>query len=243
MPLTILAAASGALKAIQQGCELYKEFKDVVAEAKETYDEVSGEVEEVIGIWSFIKSKLFPPSPDDTINKPLVTRDDTINSVAVSIQKKPKVQNTVAHSEIEVTKNLLDNLKIFFNCQTQLQAKVQEAEEASLDESKNAMDSALDIEYALTEVEKMQKQIRETMVYQSPPELGALYSKVVARMGIIKEQQLLARREALIKARREAWQREQQAHQVTDSLVITLVALVLLAEIWAILIAIQRGSS
>lgn len=40
MPLAILAAANAAVSAIQQGCELYKEYKGTVLKAKKTYDEV-----------------------------------------------------------------------------------------------------------------------------------------------------------------------------------------------------------
>lgn len=237
MPLLILGTASAALKAIQQGCELYKEFKDVVAEAKTTFDEVKGNVDEVVGVWAFIKSKLFP----DTEKPPpkLVAQDPVRDAVQQTVQKKPNVQPE-QHSEIEVTKGLLDNLKVFFECQAQLQIKVQEAEEASLNVDNNIMGSALDIEFALSEVEKMQKKIREIMVYQSPPELGDLYTRVVNRMGVIREQQYLARREALIKARRERWQREHQAHQVVDNVVVTVVAVLLIAQTWGLLLAIRR---
>jgi len=59
MPLIILAGALKAVEAIQQGCELYKEYKGVVLQAKETFDEAKEQVEEVLGLWEFIKSKLF----------------------------------------------------------------------------------------------------------------------------------------------------------------------------------------
>jgi hypothetical protein len=66
MPLLILAGALKAVEAIQQGCELYKEYKGTVLKAKETFDEVKGiatEVTEVsTGIWGFIQS-LFAAKP------------------------------------------------------------------------------------------------------------------------------------------------------------------------------------
>ena len=70
MPLLILAGALKAVEAIQQGCELYKEYKGTVLKAKETFDEVKGIATEVTqvstGIWGFIQS-LFNPPPKKAI--------------------------------------------------------------------------------------------------------------------------------------------------------------------------------
>ena len=66
MPLILLAGALKAVEAIQQGCELYKEYKGTVLQAKATFDEAKGIAIEVAdvgtGIWDFIKSKVFPPT-------------------------------------------------------------------------------------------------------------------------------------------------------------------------------------
>ena len=67
MPLLILAGALKAVEAIQQGCEMYKEYKGTVMRVKKTFDEAKGIATEVTqvstGIWGFIKSKLFPEEP------------------------------------------------------------------------------------------------------------------------------------------------------------------------------------
>ena len=63
MPLLILAGALKAVEAIQQGCELYKEYKGTVLKAKATFDEVKGIAAEVTqvstSIWGFIKDRFF----------------------------------------------------------------------------------------------------------------------------------------------------------------------------------------
>jgi len=51
------------------------------------------------------------------------------------------------------------------------------------------LDISLDHVVAMKEMEKLQKEIREIMVYQSPPELGALYTDVVNMFGIVQEKQ------------------------------------------------------
>jgi len=54
MPLLILAGALKAVEAIQQGCELYKEYKGTVLKAKKTFDEVKGIATEVSGQYRYM---------------------------------------------------------------------------------------------------------------------------------------------------------------------------------------------
>ena len=226
MPLAILAAANAAVSAIQQGCELYKEYKGVVLEAKAAFDEAKENVDEVLSLWGFLKEKLFGSKPTEPEPPPPLPK--VINK-----------ENLGELSESQITHDLITNLKTFFNCLTALEAKVAEAEEASMDVSHNVLDSALDIEYAMNEVKKLQTQIRETMVYQSPPELGDLYTRVVKRVGIIQEQKELARIEAAkVKKQRDyrAWLLKRQ---ITTELVWVGVVAVILAEVWAILMVLR----
>ena len=244
MPLTILAAANAAVAAIQQGCELYKEYKGTVLKAKETFDEVKGIVTEVSGasqgLWGFLKSKLFSVKPDKQPNK-IVNLENvkTEQKVTQSVTKRRKVE----HDEISITTDLIKNLKIFFKCLEELQKKVEEAEEKSLDVNNNTLESALDIEYAMSKVQELQKQIRETMVYNSPKELGDLYTRVVNRVGVIQEQQELARLARVKKAREEQWRREQLIYQAQSRVIWVVAALLIAGETWAILLAVMKALS
>jgi hypothetical protein len=230
MPLTILAAASAAVQAIQQGCDLYKEYKGVVLKAKETFDEAKENIEEVIGLWGFIKSKLFPSA---SIEK------EVIPSVSglVGVNKKSNNKQP-PKSELTITTSLIENLKVFFRCLEQLEAKVREAEEASLDESANYLESAINIEYAMSEVQKLQKQIRETMVYQSPMELGDLYNKVVTRVGLIKEQQEVAHLLKLRKRRDEQWRQQRMLSKVRHRIAMVVVMGLIVLETWGLIAAL-----
>ena len=241
MPLTILAAANAAVAAIQQGCELYKEYKGTVLKAKETFDEVKGIVTEVSGVsqglWGFLKSKLFPSK-----EPPKPIQPETTQKVTQSVTKR-RVPTKVEHDEISITTDLIKNLKIFFKCLEELQKKVEEAEEKSLDVNNNTLESALDIEYAMSKVQELQKQIRETMVYNSPKELGDLYTRVVNRVGIIQEQQELARLARVKKAREEQWRREQLIYQAQSRVIWVVAALLIAVETWAILLAVMKALS
>jgi hypothetical protein len=234
MPLTILAAANAAVAAIQQGCELYKEYKGTVLQAKAAFDEVKGIVGEVsetsTGIWSFLASKFFSSKPKDVVPE-----------VVAPVKKKKRVIEE--HDEASITADLIKNLKIFFKCLEDLQNKVAEAEEKSLDVNNNTLESALDIEFAMSQAQELQKQIRETMVYNSPKELGDLYTRVVNRVGVIQEQQELARLARIKKARAERWRREQLIHQTQSRVIWVVTALLIIGETWLIILAVMKGSS
>jgi hypothetical protein len=229
MPLAILAAANAAVSAIQQGCELYKEYKGTVTKAKKTLNEVKGIAKEVTGVWAFLKSKFFPDK-----NKPV---DLIINEPVKKVKKRVEVEEI---DELSITIDLINQLKIFFTCLSQLKEKLAESQAKSLEAINDGqlLGSAVDIEYAMVEIQKLQKQIRETMVYSSPKELGDLYTRVVERVGVIQEQQELER----IKKQREVvqkkWRKEQLENQLKLELVSLLVTLVLIAWIWGLWITL-----
>lgn len=235
MPLAILAAANAAVKAIQQGCDLYKEYKGTVLEAKKTLDTAVGIAKEVSGasrgFWSFLKGKLFgeerPPPPAVVVQE-------------VVQEKKAVKKAPIAQDELSITLDIIAQLKIFFSCMSQLKQKLADAELHSLDAKSDAelLSSSVDIEYAMTEVAKLQKQIRETMVYQIGGDLGDLYTKVVKRVGIIQEQQEAARLVALRKKKEEQWLRDKRAAKRHKRMAIAAIAILVVAETWGLMAAI-----
>jgi len=232
MPLAILAAANAAVKAIQQGCDLYKEYKGTVLEAKKTLDTAVGIAKEVSGasrgFWSFLKGKLFGEE-EEVIKQEIIPEKKAVKKAAPPDQ-----------DELSITLDIIAQLKVFFTCMTQLKQKLAEAEEHSLDAKSDAelLSSSVDIEYAMTEVAKLQKQIRETMVYQIGGDLGDLYTKVVKRVGIIQEQQEAARLVALRKKKEEQWLRNKRAAKRHRRMAIAAIAALVVAETWGLMAAI-----
>jgi hypothetical protein len=234
MPLAILAAANAAVKAIQQGCELYQEYKGTVLEAKKTLDTAVGIAKEVSGasrgFWSFLKDKFFG-------------EEEAKEDVGIKAEAKPetkKAKKPPERDELTITLDIIAQLKIFFTCMTQLKQKLADAELHSLDSKSDAelLSSSVDIEYAMTEIAKLQKQIRETMVYQIGGDLGDLYTKVVKRVGIIQEQQEAARLRALRKKKEENKLREQQAAKRHKRMAIAAITILIVAETWGLMAAI-----
>lgn len=233
MPLAILAAANAAVSAIQQGCELYKEYKGTVLKAKKTYDEVQAISKEVKGVWSFLKEKFFGKKPDPI---PIAS--------PAKVEVKKKKAAPVEWDELKITLEIIAQLKIFFSCLTQLKEKLAKAELDSLDAktTDELLSSSVDIEYAITEIEKLQKTIRETMVYQIGGDLGDLYTKVVKRVGIIQEKQEIARLVALKKRKDEQWRQHQEASKHNKRMGIAIVMLILALEIWGMMLTIVIAS-
>ena len=204
--------ANGCVAAIRKGCELYKDVKGTIAAAQKTAKEVTAIAEEVGGFFGFFKKKKKP----------------TATPVA---QAKPKKAEPEIWDENKVVADLAANLGQFFKIQQQLADHIREEEEKSknvYDPDQNIMESALNRELAKTQFEKLSKEIREIMVYQSPKELGNLYTRVnQMRVQIIEEQEQA--RLAQEKRIREAeWKRRKMISAIQDKAIYGVACLVFL---------------
>jgi hypothetical protein len=191
--------ANGCVAAIRKGCELYKDVKGTISAAQKTAKEVTAIAEEVGGFFGFFKKKKPTAKPVEA--------------------PKPKKADPEVWDEGKVVADLAANLGQFFKIQQQLADHIREEEEKSknvYDPNQNIMESALNRELAKTQFEKLSKEIREIMVYQSPPELGNLYTRVnQMRVQIIDEQEQA--RLAQEKRIREAeWQRRKVISAIQD---------------------------
>jgi len=204
--------ANGCVAAIRKGCELYKDVKGTISAAQKTAKEVTAIAEEVGGFFGFFKKKKKPT--DKPVDAP-----------------KPKKAEPEVWDENKVVADLAANLGQFFKIQQQLADHIREEEEKSknvYDPNQNIMESALNRELAKTQFEKLSKEIREIMVYQSPKELGNLYTRVnQMRVQIIEEQEQA--RLAQEKRIREAeWKRRKMISAIQDKAIYGVACLVFL---------------
>ena len=169
-------------------------------EVKATVDEAIGVGKEIYGFWGKL-AKMFGGSPKPAPVKP------------VAQKKKEKF---VAVDETQVMVDVVKHLTEFFRLQEQLATHIREEEEKSktvYDPSQNHMEAALKRVMALDQMAALEVTIRETMVYQSPPEMGALYSKVFKMRDTIKKEQEGARKDQEAKERYKAWRRQEAKRQ------------------------------
>ena len=187
-------------------------------EVKATVDEVAGVYKEVTGFWSKF-SNFFKPKAKQSTPKPVA-------------KKKEKF---VAVDETQVKVDIVKNLTEFFRLQEQLAAHIREEEEKSLtvyDPDQNHMEAALKRVMAQQEMDALVVQIRECMVYQSPPEMGALYSEVFSMKDKIEEEQTQARlRQEAIK-RQETWLRKEEERNLQAKLGAVVVTSIFLLYLW-----------
>ena len=207
------------VKNIQAGCELYKQAKESFVEIRNTANEVVAIGKEVKGFWGSLR-KLFGGSP-----KPEATK-----SVA-----KAKKSDYVAVEETQVKADIVKNLTEFFKLQEQLEAHIRESEEKArtvvFSDDVNLMEEALNRVLAQQEMERLVVQIRECMVYQSPPEMGALYSEVFSMRDIIAGEQEKARK----KRDAESWLRKERERLLAEKQAYLLVAFLFLLYLWMLI--------
>jgi hypothetical protein len=207
------------VKNIQAGCDLYKQAKESFVEIRNTANEVVAIGKEVKGFWGSLL-KLFGGSP-----KPEATK-----SVA-----KAKRSDYVAVDETQVKADIVKNLTEFFKLQEQLEAHIRESEEKArtvvFADDVNLMEEALNRVLAQQEMERLVVQIRECMVYQSPPEMGALYSEVFSMRDIIAAEQEKARK----KRDAESWLRKERERLLAEKQAYLLVAFLCLLYLWLVI--------
>ena len=196
-------------------------------EIKATADEVIAIGREVKGFWAKL-SGFFGSSPKPKATKPVA---------------KAKKSAYVAVDETQVKVDIVKNLTEFFKLQEQLAAHIREEEEKSrtvYDPNQNHMEAALKRVMAQQEMDRLVVQIRETMVYQSPPEMGALYSSVFDMKEVIQEEQDQARLKQEAKKRQEVWQRKEEERNFQLKLAYLAATTIFLLYLWLWLLLLSR---
>jgi hypothetical protein len=206
------------VKNIQAGCDLYKQAKEQFVSIKKTANDVVAIGKEVKGIFGFLRN-LFSPAPEIKSSQPVA---------------RAKKSDYVAVDETEVKAEIVKNLTEFFRLQEQLNEHIRQEEEKSrtvYDPNANLMEAALKRVLAQQEMERLVVQIRECMVYQSPPEMGALYSEVFKMRDIIAGEQEKARKNRDA----ETWQRKEKERLLHEKQVYLLVTILCLLYSWLLI--------
>jgi len=196
-------------------------------EVKSTVDEAVGIYKEVTGFWSNF-SNFFKPKQKTATTKPVA---------------KKKQAKFVAVDETQVKVDIVKQLTEFFKIQEQLAAHIREEEEKSknvYDPDQNHMEAALKRVMAQQQMAELVVQIRECMVYQSPPEMGALYSEVFNMRETIQEEQTQARLKQEAIKRQELWQRKEEERNFQLKLAYLAVTSIFLLYLWAWLLFVSQ---
>jgi hypothetical protein len=182
---TALLAATTAFQLVKDGCALYKEVKGVAGNVKQIYDEISGQF------------------AGKTVSKEQAKKIEAEKARVAEVAKTDPDQVIFKiGEELGNMFDAFDRLEALF-WEQEREAKKLQADGTSLKRL------ALKRIIIRNKLLAMQTELREQMVYHSPPELGALWSQfedmrkqIEAEQQAAREQQ--AREDAVLKREREA---------------------------------------
>ena len=174
-PLTLFALANGAVKLVKEGCKLYKDIKGAAGDIKDVLKDLDDQFNN--------KFKDHPPS--------VVEKNQYVSerNRVIELNKKGG-ETTNVYTEIG------QQLGTYFDNYYKCLAIFEEEERRSKTEAYHGEDSigkrALQRVLLKKQLEHMSSELREIMVYQSPPELGALWTDVEIMMKQVGKEQSVA---------------------------------------------------
>ena len=224
MPIgTALFAATTAFQLVKEGCALYKEVKGVAGNVKQIYDEISGQF------------------AGKTVTKEQAKKIEAEKARVAEVAKADPDQVIFKiGDELGNMFDAFDRLEELFWEQEREAKKVQAA-------GTSLKRMALRRIMVRQKLLAMQVELREQMVYHSPPELGALWSQFEEMREQIEEEQRIAREkqakeDAALRREQDALMREVAEKSIDAG--VALVGLIFLGWLlWQVKNqAIQRAS-
>jgi hypothetical protein len=208
-PLTLLAAANAAVAAVKAGCKLYKDIKGA-----------AGEVGDVLKDLKEQYNKIVDPTP---------AQKQQYNAEVQRVQEIAKADPNDVFTDIGTQLGVLmdthDEISKLL-LKEQIEAKQVYKGEESI--GKRALRRIL----INSRLDAIWAEVRETMVYKAPPELGALWGKFdEMRQKIVAEQEV-AHAEELRLAQIASWRRKRRIAEIRAKAM--WVSAVLFVIVWAV---------
>jgi hypothetical protein len=218
-PLTLFALANAAVSAVKAGCKLYKDIKGAAGDVKEVLKDLDQQF-----------AKLHPPERPPTVEQKnaLVKEKNRV----IELNKK---DGETAGIYTEIGEHLGVYYDNFYKCIAVFEEEEKRSKrevytgEASL--GKRALQRVL----MKKQLEQMEVELRELMVYQSPPELGALYTDVEEMMKQMGKEQKSLIVQQMKRHEIEERRRKQKLHQLHVNMLIGIGGLIVCCGIGLIL--------
>jgi hypothetical protein len=180
-PITLFAMANAAVSAVKAGCKLYKDIKGAAGEVKVVLKDLDDQF-----------SKLHSPEKPATVEQ----RNQYVrqkNEVIELNKKAESGQHTGVYQEIgDYLGQYYDN---YYKCLAIFEEEERRADTEVYTGDASLGKRALQRVLMKKQLEQMGTELRQLMVYESPPELGALHTEVEEMMEKMGKQQkiLIAR--------------------------------------------------
>jgi hypothetical protein len=210
-PLTLLAAANAAVAAVKKGCELYKDIKNASGEVSDVLKDLRAQFDKV------------------TNGNPTVEQKQKYNAEVQRVQEIAKADPNDVYTEIgEQLGKLMDSYDALSKALLAEQVagkKVYKGEESI---GRRALRRII----ITTRLDAMLTEIRETMVYRSPPELSGLWGKFEEMWQTIVAEQEAAHAEELKLIQMARWRRRRKIAELRAKA--TWISAVVFVVLWAV---------
>ena len=207
--MTLLAAANAAVAAVRKGCELYKEIKSVAGEAKDVIDDLKQQYEKIV-------------DPTPAQKQQLHSEIQRVQEVAKS---DPNDVYTEIGEQLGKLMDAYDALSKALLAEQMESKKVYRGEESV---GRRALRRII----ITTRLDAMLAEIRETMVFKSPPDLGSLWGKFSEMWETIIAEQEKAHAEELKLIQMARWRRRKRIAELRAKA--TWISAVVFVVLWAV---------
>ena len=190
-----MAAANAAVAAVKKGCELYKEIKGAAGEVKEVLDDLKEQY-----------NKIVDPTP---------TQKQQYHAEVQRVQEIAKADPNDVFTDIG---NQLGALMDSYDAISKLFLKEQLEAKQVYKGDESIGRRALKRILITSRLDAMLAEIRETMVFRSPPELSGLWGKFEEMWQRIVSEQEEAHAEEIRLAQIASWRRRKRIAEVKSKL-------------------------
>jgi len=166
-PLTLFALANGAVSAVKAGCKLYKDIKGAAGDIKDVLKDLDHQFH------SAYEAKGKTPPPE--AKKQFIEEKNRV----IDLNKK---SDDTTNIYTEIGNHLGTYYDNFYKCMAVFEEEEKRAKTQVYTGDDSLGKRALQRVLMRKQLEQMSTELRELMVYQSPPELGALYTEVEEMM-------------------------------------------------------------
>jgi hypothetical protein len=220
-PLTLFALANGAVKLVKEGCKLYKDIKGAAGDIKDVLKDL-----------------------DDQFNNKFKDHPPTVAEKNQFITEKNRIieLNKQGGDTTNIYTKIGQELGTYFDNMYRCMAVLEEEERRSRTEVYKGEESlghrALTRVLLRKQLDAMTTELREIMVYQSPPELGALWTEVEEMMKKVGKEQsgaiALHMKQEAIKSKVKARKNKILKYRIACWSLTTLIVLYFVWLCWAI---------
>lgn len=210
-PLTLFALANGAVSAVKAGCKLYKDIKGAAGDVKDVLKDLDKQFHDAYEG----KGKTPPPEAKKQLAE---------EKARVKDLNKRDGETTNIYQEIG------NHLGAYYDNYYKCLAVFEEEERRAHTEVYTGEDSigkrALQRVLMRKQLEAMSSELREIMVYQSPSELGALWTEVNEMMREMGKEQKVLVAQQMQREAREKRIRAAKAKKLQDEFLIGIIIMI-----------------